>query len=52
MSVTSRLARVTLLLIAGGPSRETLGRELLETGLEVAAAEPQTALIFSYRRQR
>jgi hypothetical protein len=35
----------------GGEPREVQGRELLETGLEVAAANPQTALIFTYRRQ-
>jgi len=37
--------------IDGGEPREMQGRELLETGLKVAAAKPQTALIFTYRRQ-
>jgi len=37
--------------IDGGEPREVPGRELLETGLEVTAANPQTTLIFTYRRQ-
>jgi len=37
--------------IDGGEPREVQGRELLETGLKVTAASPQTALIFTYRRQ-
>ena len=37
--------------IDGGEPREVQGRELLETGLKVTAANPQTALIFTYRRQ-
>lgn len=32
-------------------THEMLGRELLETGLRVTAARPQTALNFTYRRQ-
>ncbi len=34
-----------------GLPRQVEGRELLETGLKVTAPEPQTALIFTYRRQ-
>jgi len=37
--------------IDGGEPRDVLGRELLETGLEVTAAKPQMALLFIYRRQ-
>ena len=37
--------------IDGGEHRAVKGRELLETGLKVTAADPQTALIFTYRRQ-
>ncbi len=35
----------------GGDAREITGQELLERGLSVTAAKPQTALLFTYRRQ-
>jgi alpha-galactosidase len=38
--------------IDGGEPRAALGRDLLEDGLEVTAADPQTALIFTYHPQR
>ncbi len=37
--------------IDGGEPRELSGRELLESGLQVTAADPQTALLLTYRRQ-
>ena len=44
-------ARYLIENIDGGPAREMKGRELLETGLTVSAADPQTALIYTYHRK-
>ena len=44
-------ARYRIEDIDGGEPRELSGRELLEGGLKVTAAAPQTALLLTYRRQ-
>jgi alpha-galactosidase len=44
-------ARYVVQDIDGGERREAPGRELLETGLEVTAENPQTALLFTYQRK-
>jgi alpha-galactosidase len=43
-------ARYLVENIDGGQPREMSGRDLLETGLKVTAPDPQTALLFTYRR--
>ncbi len=44
-------ARYVFQDIDGAEPRAIKGQELLETGLKVTAANPQTALLFTYRRQ-
>lgn len=44
-------ARCLIEDIDGGEPRELSGRELLESGLKVTAANPQTALLLTCRRQ-
>ncbi len=44
-------ARYVIRDLDGAPAREILGRDLLQSGLNVTAATPQTALLLSYQRQ-